>query len=387
MTGRLRAVILWGLTLVALIALQMTLQNEAVRLIPGAALLERPGLSLTDYLRGGGDLSACGYISARAVVSLPGTTKTKTVRVVYTDARYAGITGLRMQEGAFLPELSPHAVVISDALAAEWFFSTDISGAEIVIGGNTYAVCGIYREEDSLAAKLSQTGVAEVYLPFAALTDKKTSLEGLLLPLEAREFLARAADDAGKRYESFVSTYLQTDFREARLLAGQSGRVLWFLLGVPAVGWLLLLFLRRFPGLYRDIRAIQRGYDRVSRGQKRALWKEGGLCLLLLLGAALLVRFMIFDLYMPPGWISDGFGSVRFFDRFPARFIERFIAETQKLNASGHNFWAVYARRMLLWLYATDIFAAIAGLFTLRALSRLRRGRDGVRGDNVMQQG
>ena len=371
MTARLRAAALWSLPLLLLVFLHNVLQTEAVRLIPKAALLENSGLTLADYLRADKTASACGYVTTHAELALPGSGKTLPVRVVYTDTRYAGLTGLRVQNGAFLPDGANRAMVIGDNLASDWFLTADILGVELTVGGQTYAVCGVYREEGSLAARLSQTGLAEVYLPLSALPDRKARLEGLFLPLENGEFLTQAADKAARLYDSYLWTYAQTDYREARLLAEQSGRVVWFLLGVPMVFLLARVFFRRFPGLCRDVTHLRRGYDRVPRARLWELLREGGLCLLLLLGIALVVYWVTFDLYLPPDWVMDSYGSVRFFERFPARFVDRFIAETQKLNASGFSFGGAYARRALVWLYGLDLVIAIVGLFWARAVGRV----------------
>lgn len=354
---RIFPVILSGAALTVFIVLHILLLGEAKRLFPQAVLLENPyglGISLAEYQKPLKAHAATTFVTGAGIISAPDAYIP--VSMVYTDNRYGGITGLHMLNGVFLPDGGEqNAVVISERLATNMFYSTDIIGAELVIGRGTYLVCGVYKEETSLAARLSGNGLETVYLSLESYPETEPPIKSLWVPAEDNELIESVTGRLSSSFGKQLLINKQTDYRTARLMAEQSGHLLLFLLGIQYFLVLLVIFTKKSNVLYNELHTTVTGYEQLY--DKRELLLKVTKCMLYANAAILILSFIVFDLYLPADWLDKGVGI--------KQLVERFIVTTQRLNISDYNFMDIYVRRMLIWMYSTDIFAFISNLFLL----------------------
>lgn len=86
------------------------------------------------------------------------------VACVYTDSAYEPLGNVTMLRGTFL-DSAPDGVVISSSLARQLYFTEDAVGLILKLNGQEYRICGVYRENRSLPARLS-AGAERIYFPY-----------------------------------------------------------------------------------------------------------------------------------------------------------------------------------------------------------------------------
>lgn len=90
------------------------------------------------------------------------------VSVTGTTAAYYDIRGLKLADGRFIKttdvDNSSYITVLSNDAAEELFGRTDVVGEQVSIGGRSFLVVGVLKEENSMMASMV-SGLA-VYIPF-----------------------------------------------------------------------------------------------------------------------------------------------------------------------------------------------------------------------------
>lgn len=349
--------------LLALVIAQVLLCGEVSRVIPNVVLIENAedvGILVGDYLAID-DLSVSAVITGKGMVSSG--SAAVTANLLYTDSRYGGMTGLRILKGTFLS--GGKNAVISDGLASRLFLSQDILGAKLEIEGRTFTICGVYRNEASIAAKLSENGIESVFLPLDAYPDGSAHIKTVYCRAEDGRPQVLTLERAARELGTPLNTAVTTNYAEAKLLALQSKRFTLFLIGILAAGSSSVVFIRHFISMYRDITIISRAYSASTREQIiKVVWKFVPY-LFCGMATVLILWIVLFDAYLPSSWMQGGFSF--------KQFAERFILETQKLNASEYRFLDVYIRRVLIWLYTLDLLILLSGSMLIRHIVALRK--------------
>jgi hypothetical protein len=159
----MRAAIGWAIVLVALIAAHFVILGQTVRSIPDAVMFANPaglGVTVADVLgdeshivpsvgaaisRPQGEQRAIDNRPYSARITAHGTITTQMppkiaqARLIYANT----ISELHMLNGVF--PTTHGTVAISETLAVNWFFTTNILGAEVIINGESFNIVGVYR--------------------------------------------------------------------------------------------------------------------------------------------------------------------------------------------------------------------------------------------------
>ncbi len=114
------------------------------------------------------------------VLAQDGYAELESVTAYYTTADAPALFGLTMQYGEFAPWEDDN-IVIGSELAAALFLTEDAVGQTVSFNGREYTVCGVYRQQDSLLARVSQTPAPAVFLPLAAYPDQNVMIGDILV--------------------------------------------------------------------------------------------------------------------------------------------------------------------------------------------------------------
>lgn len=102
--------------------------------------------------------------------SIRGGKKSKSAQIVGTGGDHASLENLEMLEGRFFNNTDERrrAAAIDEALAEEIFGRTDVVGKQVAIAGNSFAICGVIKEKDSLF-NMGESG--KLYIPIRVWLD------------------------------------------------------------------------------------------------------------------------------------------------------------------------------------------------------------------------
>lgn len=261
------------------------------------------------------------------------------VELMLTTASYGNIVPINLIRGNYfrvslVPEENRFAV-ISDKLAVRLFLTENAVGQTLMLSGTRFTVCGVYRTMPHLMERLSSDGGDIVYIPYASLPqNEKAKPTSLLisgagtLSMEAAEWqIANAfGESAGSsNYTSYADTL-------ALLREGLKARL--FLLGIPVIALLAVLFTRRCKKIATDL-----GRDDARMARRSAF--SAAVC-----GAAILLLFLFirFQPYLPGKFLPDD----NIFDF--GFYSNAVVSSIQAKNAyEGYDFFWNLSSRALCW--------------------------------------
>lgn len=169
----------------------------------------------------------------------------KKVRLITTTSNYAATVGMRFCSGGWF---GPDAVyqhrtcaVISDELALELMGSDQVVGAELLIEGEYYQICGIYRSEKRFWPRVCAGELPRVYLSRPAGWDgTKLAATELILETAEQKTMEQLRESAQAAADSVLNGTVQ-DLRCARQFSVQL--CLFTIIGMGV--WPLLHWLNR----------------------------------------------------------------------------------------------------------------------------------------------
>lgn len=137
--------------------------------------------------------------------------------------------------------------VISDTLALQLYFTTDVVGYEIEMFDETFTVCAIYSESTNLIDKLSKDGKERVFIPYTcANTTSQVPIHTLVYD--------NASFSAPLMEQMNLSQYHFTNFAEKTKVIDTFNHILFFVLFVALCVTALLIWFKLCKKLLIDIK-------------------------------------------------------------------------------------------------------------------------------------
>jgi len=282
--------------------------------------------SSVDGLTVSGEATFAGYAqTANQAVFAP-------ADVVLTDGNFSAFGSFEMLSGSFfgaadLPSADPNVAVISDQIASELFMSADVTGRQVLINGTPFTVCGVYKSDDSLTARLASDGAQRIYVPYNSslggngsgvdyiyVKDSKNAgyLDGALL------------SDLNAKLSGKLQACALSSYYEDKTMLAQMKSLLFFVPGAVLIILLAVFIIEFLSAIYTKYR--NRTHDNMPSRSfvlPRALAAAG--CLI---AAAVVLKLIMFNFYIPAFIPSD-----KIFD--PVFYFNFVIGQVQSINAGG----------------------------------------------------
>lgn len=121
---------------------------------------------------------ACRVSLSQGTIYTDQSMQYNTVNICYTDENLPNFIDLHMVAGTYFKIMDytqqNKNIVISEEVAVAQFKTHRAVGYKLLLNGEEYTVCGVYRPHDSLLSNISSNGYPDVYLPFMAVEDVNT---------------------------------------------------------------------------------------------------------------------------------------------------------------------------------------------------------------------
>ena len=159
----------WAAAALLCFAMQCKTTRDMRAVVPEAVVFSSAsglGVSVEQAQAMPGQAAAMG--EQIGTVELPSLGRTQTVRLFPATSNYAAAVGMRFSAGGWFGTDAVHQhrafAVISDALALELLGSDQAVGAELLVQGEYYQICGIYRAERRFWPSVCAGELPRVYL-------------------------------------------------------------------------------------------------------------------------------------------------------------------------------------------------------------------------------
>lgn len=218
----------------------------------------------------------------------------------YTDSGYGKCCGLDLADGAYF-QVDPagefsQTVVISDQLARKLFYRVEAAGEVLQIDGKNYKICGVYRKDTSLPARLSEDRFERIYLPYPAYPklEDGSSPVSFFYDREAGEahFPEKAVGELEEALETELPVMQTVDLKECGELIWQTFRLAVFFAG-------LLLEIGLFTKVWNRIFSKKQQFYGEKAGLLSVGYLAGLLVLMAVIGMLILFPLVIPSQYLP----------------------------------------------------------------------------------------
>lgn len=214
------------LLLAAVLLLHHGVVQDALHTLPESALATAsPSVTLSAFAEA--ELST----PMTPVLTIPGYMETQAVTAYYTAADAPALFALTMCNGGF-DAWEAGSIVISDRLAVALFLTDQAVGRTVRFNGQEYTVRGVYREPDSLLARLSQTTTPSVYLPLSDYPAQDAAVDKWIVGLDGALSTEHLAPEIELHLGTNLTIRSAYHFAEARAMVGQSEDALLMLIAV-----------------------------------------------------------------------------------------------------------------------------------------------------------
>ncbi len=246
------------------------------------------------------------------------------VRLTGVDSMYPMFNSLLLSEGSFITEKQEEegmmAVVIDDELAWELFKTVNATGKTLNICGGVFRVAGVVKKEDTLIGKLTDDGLADVYIPAAVMleldtTARITALQIKMAGAGTMDTNEKAVSAALQQMGKSPSKYEIRDFNLRYALIRQVPLLFAFILGIASIRMLLVHIINLFKKLVALIRdGCRKDYFsnviKFNRTEIRADLFETALAFA---GIVLIWLGIRFELYIPAKYVPDELINISYY--------------------------------------------------------------------------
>lgn len=176
--------------------------------------------------------------------------KETTITPVYTTHNFFELYNIKLNGEMFSEDDVINAkkkAVISDTLALQLYFTTDVVGYEIEMFDETFTVCAVYSESTNLIDKLSKDGKERVFIPYTcANTTSQIPIHTLVYD--------NASFSAPLIEQMNLSQYHFTNLNEKTKVIETFTHILFFVLFVALCVTSLLIWFKLCKKLLMDIK-------------------------------------------------------------------------------------------------------------------------------------
>lgn len=137
--------------------------------------------------------------------------------------------------------------VISDTLALQLYFTTDVIGYEIELFDETFTVCAVYSESTNLIDKLSKDGKERVFIPYTCANSTSQ------VPMHTLVY-GNASFSAPLIEQMNLSQYHFTNLNEKAKVIETFNHIAYFVLFVALCVTALLIWFKLCKRLFKDIK-------------------------------------------------------------------------------------------------------------------------------------
>lgn len=235
----------------------------------------------------------------------------KSVCVTGTSSKYPNFENMQFYNGCFFDKTAEASadkvVVIDEQLAWDVFGSLNVVGNNLEIFNQEFRVLGVVAADKSIIGLLSDSGVANAFVPCSTLLelDETARINALQIHNNDTSLTGQNNTEAvnflrilGKNPED----YHISDFHKKSTLMAQKPHILVFIAGLASITVLLRGLISRGKELHIYLRReIQNDYmANILKYNKSVLLRKLLIMLLFLLIMAWVWRLIKFDMYIPP---------------------------------------------------------------------------------------
>ena len=270
-------------------------------------------------------------------------------RVIGTDAFYIDFHEVRLKSGGFLTKESGDrgetVAVIEDELAWKLFNTDNAVGNQIEVLGRTFRIIGVAAKDNSIIARLSNDGDANIYIPSRTFSDldENAGISSFEVATSDNGTLGRNESeitDAVRSIGRNPSAYKITDYNIERALMEQKPPIAIFIIGFITIIW-TLIYIKNIVAELISFFKSESGADYFSsivRHNTMRLLQPAGklfLAILFILGLWQCIRF---KLYINPALVPDELIDISYY----ANYLKEFLRQ----SAVDAGYIAPYAERL-----------------------------------------
>ena len=178
------------------------------------------------------------------------TVRESSITPVYTTHNLFKLYNIKLDGEMFSEDDVNNAknkVVISDTLALQLYFTTDIVGYEIEMFGETFTVCAVYSKSANLIDKLSKDGKERVFIPYTC-ANSTSQVPIYTMVYDNTSLSAPLVEQMN------LSQYHFTNFAEKTKVIDTFNHIAYFVLFVALCVTALLIWFKLCKRLLKDIK-------------------------------------------------------------------------------------------------------------------------------------
>lgn len=304
--------ILLILLTVMLFILQNAMINSAKMILPTSHVFRsQSGLQIShneiqDVMREKDNIVLSAVSIKLGFVTGEFTSSTEAVNLILTDETYPKLIPLDIIRGTYF-ELSnvPQAdnfIVISEDMSIKYFKNDKSIGQTLNIDGMPYIICGVYKQNNSIATDISSNGIDNIYLPYTSVNEYEKLPVNFLYAKSDNKTVSQSLEyDIISITGNNLGYDNQSSYSDSLKLISQSISITFFICSLIIILTLIYFFIKYSKRLYLTLK------HNMSEGvyQNKIIVRKAVICVALVMAIILIFIAFKFDFYIPPNMLPD----------------------------------------------------------------------------------
>ncbi|TXK84842.1 ABC transporter permease [Paenibacillus sp. N3.4] len=235
--------------------------------------------------------------------------------IIGVNEYYRDFTHMRMIAGTTitLTSVGEHSrvAVISAKVSDQLYHSVQVVGKTIELWGVPFTVIGVFYDHDSLIKQMAGDGIPDVLIPVTTMLDIRPELKIINIELAAKSDAALGGRTDVQHALTAIGQN-PTQFRIDNNISdhtwiAQQKSLLLFIYGIIAVYLCLRFVPSQMSIVYARLksRLVMENWQDALNIERTMLVKHGLVVICLIAVAAILWKWIAFQLYIPPDWIPE----------------------------------------------------------------------------------
>ena len=320
-----------------------------------------------------GDIDTLNYTSACAYKEVDADIKidnhiVSNIKTVLTESNYFHLYNLNMIAGAFFDktdiEENKQYAVISNTLAMKLYLRNNPIGEIIYIDGYSYAILGVYEDENKLLGKINKDNYDRIYIPAACYPQyEKLTVDSI--SFANTEMLFSNIDVLLAKYPDYMGNYIHYNYIEKRAFSTQAMPVLLFTLKIVLIIFILRIIYKAIKLIIKKIYSDKETeyFNSILKKNIKELIFLAVFTLSGLMGVLFLAKSLTFPIVIPVSAIPDD--NLFDINHYISKILQAFNTENT-IDVAGNKYFYLLANRTFWYelLLLTYLYPALIALYS-----------------------